>query len=373
MDKKILIVKRGSFSEVNTFIINNIKKEFPDYKVDVFDIINDFLNKKPFLRKLNWLFMYLEYGFFLNLRKKNVYKYYHATSFLFKRIKKAVNKHVKSNNYTFTFQTQSLFDASTKGIPHFIYTDSTVLANQYFTKINIKDYIYHSKSWLKLEKSIYQNATLNFVSYNEQIKSIVEHYSCDLQKVKCVNFGANSTPSEFYFNDSRWTNKHILFSGIDWKRKGGPDLIEVFKLVLKKVPDAKLTILGYKADVDLPNCNVVGRVPLEQVEKYYKEASVFFLPSKLDYNGVVCIEALMYKLPVVTSNIGAFKDFIINDKNGYLCEPSDIECFASALINLLNDPSKCKEFGEYGFKIASENYTWENTGKLIKIYITKYL
>ena len=52
---------------------------------------------------------------------------------------------------------------------------------------------------------------------------------------------------------------------IDWKRKGGPQLLEAFREVLKTHPDAALTMVGCKPEVVVPRVRVVGRVGLERV------------------------------------------------------------------------------------------------------------
>jgi hypothetical protein len=43
------------------------------------------------------------------------------------------------------------------------------------------------------------------------------------------------------------------------------------------------------------------------------------------------------------------------------------------LIDLLGNPAKCQAFGERGYQIALEHYTWENTGRLIREHIERHL
>ncbi len=132
----------------------------------------------------------------------------------------------------------------------------------------------------------------------------------------------------------RYKNKIILFVGIDWERKGGPDLFEAFKEIVKKHPDAKLVIIGASPKIKNANCQVLGKIPLEKVPGYYKNAAVFCMPTKREPFGLVYLEAMLYKLPVVATNIGAIPDFIQNDKNGYLVEPGDVQGIISA-INII--------------------------------------
>jgi glycosyltransferase involved in cell wall biosynthesis len=71
-------------------------------------------------------------------------------------------------------------------------------------------------------------------------------------------------------------SKNILFVGVEWQRKGGPILLKVFEQVLARYPDASLTIVGCNPkNINLPNCNIIGKVSVDQVIEYYNSANVF--------------------------------------------------------------------------------------------------
>jgi glycosyltransferase involved in cell wall biosynthesis len=136
--------------------------------------------------------------------------------------------------------------------------------------------------------------------------------------------------------------------------------------VLQVHPDARLTIVGCTPQVDLPNCQVVGRVPVAEVSQYYRQASIFCLPTRLEPFGIVFIEALNHKLPVVATDVGAIPDFVTSGHNGYLVKPDQVEPLAQALIDLVGDPDKCRLFGERGYRIAMDRYTWDSVGARMK-------
>ena len=134
--------------------------------------------------------------------------------------------HLSNGDYCFSFQMQSLFDASIDGLPHFIYTDHTHLTNLQYPGFDRKKLF--PNSIIDLEKQIYDNATLVFTRSTNVAKSVVEDYGCPAEKVICVYAGSN-TKANAIENNQNYTNKNILFVGIDWERKGGPNLIEAFK------------------------------------------------------------------------------------------------------------------------------------------------
>jgi glycosyltransferase involved in cell wall biosynthesis len=259
----------------------------------------------------------------------------------------------------FSFQTQTMTDAKQEGLPHFLYTDDPELTKLSYPDLDRK---YFLPPWrVELEKQAFRNSTIVFVMSTNVQKCMMEQYSCKPEQVACVRVGSNVKTSNGQIGERNYQSKNILFVGVDWERKGGPTLVEAFKLVAKVHPDVRLTIVGCSPDLNILNCTVVGRVQLEEVHKYYLDAAIFCLPTTFEPFGIVFVEALSYKLPVIGTNIGAIPDFIRDGENGYLISPGDVQQLSKALINLLDEPNKCKAFGENGYNIALE-YSWEKVG-----------
>jgi len=381
MPKKILYFKIGLNSNTNLRVFEQLKRNFSEYEVvevEVMDLVN-----KRWYKFINFFYFIWEYGLDFLLFHKSRWtmgEWKRVTSYMFRKMNYEIRKFSFGYDVLFTFQTGSVFDASLPHIPHFVYTDSTVLANQYYPGINKKQ-IFKSKAWMKLEPLVYRNATLNFLFSTNQQKSLIEQYGIDFNKTMCVYAGSNSLFDESQIVGKAYDKKIILFVGVNWERKGGVVLAKAFKRVLKKVPDAKLLIVGvtqkivthFSPEIDLDSCIIKGRVPVEEVEQYYREASVFCMPTRIEPFGIVFIEAMLRKLPLVASDIGAIPDFLHHGVNGFMFHPDDVESFSTALIELLNNPEKCKIMGAQGHEIAKKNYTWDSTGKLFKEHISKYI
>lgn len=361
MAQKIAFIKCGAFSHTNERTMQALAREFPEFDLDVIDVEHDLVQTKGILNLLSVVRMY---GSDILLGKREAWQCLIKTTYIFKKIKQAVIQHLKKGGYVFSLQTQSLFDASVPGLPHFVYTDHTHLANldnPIFDRAKL-----FPRSWIDLEKTIYHNATLNFTMSHNISESMIRQYGCDPQKVVCVYVGANAIFDSIKMNPRKYANKHILFVGVNWEMKGGPELLEAFKKILLVHPDAQMTIVGCSPKIDLPNCHVVGRVPVEEVGKYYEQASVFCLPTRTEALGIVFIEALTHKLPLVANNIEAVPNFIEEGKTGYLVEPNNIQQLADAMQDLLGNPNKCRTFGERGYQVVSEKYSWEKVGKRLR-------
>ena len=347
-----------------------LKEQFPDYEVDTIDV-SRLVRQRPDLVLINSIVTVLLYRKDITLGRKKFRLAFWRTPFIFRQVKRLVQKRIVDGNYSFTFQIQSLFDASTPGIPHFVYTDHTHLENQHyagFQSLNL-----YSPRWIELEKQIYRNATQTYVLSSNVRRSLIEEYGCSPEKAVLVFTGSNARVSPIKTSNIDYTQPNILFVGLDWKRKGGPDLVKAFRLVLEKCPSAKLRIVGANPSLEVPNCEVVGKVPSHELDRYYQQASVFCLPTYAEPFGIVFIEAMAAHLPIVATHVGAIPDFVEAGRNGFLVNPGDIPGLASALLELVTNPDRCRTFGEYSFQLARERYSWEVVGDRIRQGIVQSL
>jgi glycosyltransferase involved in cell wall biosynthesis len=217
-----------------------------------------------------------------------------------------------------------------------------------------------------LEESIYANARRIFTRSTNITRSLARDYGCPPEKTKCVYVGVNVKGKEYTAKEVSKEGQNILFVGIDWERKGGPELVEAFKEVLAVHPQAQLTIIGCNPEINLPNCLVLGRLPLDELQRYYASASIFCLPTKLEPFGVVFVEAMANGLPIVATDIGAIPDFVQEGENGYLVAPGQVDELAEALIDLLGNPEKRRRFGMRSLALATERYNWKSVGQTIR-------
>ena len=368
--KRIAYIKRGRWSYTNLSIVKLLNENFPDYDVESIDLSDDILrsNKRVILANLFHVFQL--YGRDILRGRRSIQSCFYRTPYIFKKIKQLVRDHIRTNGarYAFTFQTQSLYDASVEGVPHFVYTDHTHLSNLYYPAFD-RDQLF-AREWIDLERNIYRNAHRTFLMSSHVKNSVLQHYACDAKRVSCVYAGCNIEFRPLLLDNDEFRNKRILFIGVEWERKGGPELVEAFKLVLKKIPDARLSIVGSSPDINLPHVEVIGHVPLTEINQHLIRASVLCLPTRIEPFGIVTIEAFIHKLPVVATRIGALPDLVVDGESGRLVDPDDIQGLADALIELISNPDKCRRFGERGYQNIKNNYTWDAVGTRLREEIT---
>jgi glycosyltransferase involved in cell wall biosynthesis len=118
-----------------------------------------------------------------------------------------------------------------------------------------------------------------------------------------------------------------------------------------------------------------GRVSDERLRGEYAEADAFVLPAVVDARGdteglgVVLLEAMNSRVPVVASDAGGITDIVEHERTGLLVPPGDETALAGALSRLARDPEVARTLGEAGYRRLTEQFTWDAiVGKWIAIY-----
>jgi glycosyltransferase involved in cell wall biosynthesis len=108
-----------------------------------------------------------------------------------------------------------------------------------------------------------------------------------------------------------------------------------------------------------------GFVSDDQLVDLYDYADIFCLPStdSSEAFGIVSVQAMSRKKPVVTTNLPGVRAVVGDQENGLLAEPNDVVSLTRALQALINDPALCKKLGEAGYKKFQKKYRWEFIGK----------
>jgi glycosyltransferase involved in cell wall biosynthesis len=344
---------------------------FPEFDLDNISV-SDVVKRHRAWIAPNMCYVGMEYGRAIARRQTTVRGAYLTTTYAFVKLHEAMRELIDPHRHAFSFQTQSLYDTSVPGVPHFIYTDHTHLSNLRYPDFDRTTL--RSRNWLALERTIYEHATTVFTRSTNIAADLRELYEIHEEKIECVYAGANVTAAEpDAANPTRYAAQRILFVGIEWERKGGPELAQAFRRVIEVHPNAHLTIAGADVSVNLPNCTVVGHVSAEQLARLYAQSSVFCLPTKREPFGIAFVEAMLYGLPIVGTRIGAVPDMVQDGVNGYLVQPGSADDLANALCRLLADPDSCRTLGQRGYERATQFYTWSGTGERIRSRVLRML
>lgn len=95
--------------------------------------------------------------------------------------------------------------------------------------------------------------------------------------------------------------------------------------------------------------------------RFFRQADVFVFPT-FYYNEcfpLVLLEAMQWRLPLVSSDEGGIPDIVQHGVNGFVAERKNATALASALEKLIVDPTKRRQMGEQGYARYREKYTLE--------------
>jgi glycosyltransferase involved in cell wall biosynthesis len=228
------------------------------------------------------------------------------------------------------------------------------------------------------------------VKKSEQITAISHYTAGEIKKygnkdIKIIPFGAAVKLIEKKEFKKEKKEKIVLFVGRLVKRKGVKYLILAFKEVIKTIP-AKLLIVGdggerenlEKLVKNLALNNQIefkGFVSDKELADYYQNCDLFVLPAIIDEKGdteglgVVLLEAMVYKKPVIASAVGGILDIVKNYENGILVPEKDEKALKEKIVEVLTNEELAKNLGEKGYQFVKENFSWE---KIISEIISLY-
>jgi alpha-maltose-1-phosphate synthase len=179
-------------------------------------------------------------------------------------------------------------------------------------------------------------------------------------------------------NDNSFT---VLYVGSISVRKGVRYLINAFKQL--KHPQKKLFLVGPNAnDGALKGLSLdddivcTGVLKGEDLDRIYKSADVFCLPSIEDGFGLVLGEALSYGLPIITTcNTGA-DEIITEGKEGFVVPIRNSQAILEKLQLLAGSPELFSEIRSNSIIKAKGLNGWEEAGKrlvntLLEVYHRK--
>lgn len=276
--------------------------------------------------------------------------------------RRLVDRIVRDTEFDFVLHIGTVGPLGQLKRPYFVYTDHPVLANLYLP--GGEERVEHRKDRLPYERKTLEGARLVFSMSSYASRAFREQYGLAAEKIVCVRAGCNVPAAEQY-DPRRFESQNILFVGLDWERKGGPQLVEAFLLVRRRCPRATLTVVGADPDIDVPGVEVVGRVPQRQVSDYLGKAAVFCMPTRREPFGIVYLEAMRAGLPVVATDICAIPDFVLEGQTGHRVSVDDVDSLAERLEQLISDPQECRRMGERGRALVESKYTWARTQQMM--------
>jgi len=183
---------------------------------------------------------------------------------------------------------------------------------------------------------------------------------------------------------------YVLFVGRITRQKGVTHLVDAIAYLPRETqivlcagaPDTPEIAAEMRAKVDAARQHhprivwIEKMVSRREAVQLYSNCRVFCCPSVYEPFGIINLEAMACRAPVVASSTGGIKEVVVDGETGYLVPfaqdpvtsfPTDPDTFARDLAGrieiLLQDPERCRRFGDAGRKRAEQVFSWTSIGK----------
>ena len=167
-------------------------------------------------------------------------------------------------------------------------------------------------------------------------------------------------------------------------KKGVYEFLKAASLVLEDRNDVCFVIAGTGGEEKKmkdyceknnirPYIRFMGNLTHHDVILLLSAADIFTLPSYSEGLPMVILEALAAGLPVISTNVGAIPEVILDGENGFILEPKDYKSLTEKILFLLKNPGRRKAMGERNEIKVSRNYDLKVVAELFDSYYQKLL
>ncbi|AEB30203.1 hypothetical protein CAR_c15440 [Carnobacterium sp. 17-4] len=168
--------------------------------------------------------------------------------------------------------------------------------------------------------------------------------------------------------------RNLLYVGSLIERKNFGFLIKVFQKIkqTKNYKDLQLIIIGKGNKRYIDSCLIdlssdekksviiFDFIENGQLKNIYPLAEIFLLPSTQEIFGMVMLESMYFRTPVISSLNGGSGTLIKSGYNGIIENEFDITKWVNSTINLLENKEIRGKMGESAHETVKDKYLWDS-------------
>ncbi len=191
--------------------------------------------------------------------------------------------------------------------------------------------------------------------------------------VDTVNFKKYKTSSSYIPSEHR--KYDAVYLGRFHSQKGVIELINIWKLVVKKIPNAKLIMIG-NGDLEnqvknlvktyhlTKNIYLTGFMDGKPKINIFQNSKIVVHPAIYDSGGMAAAEAMSWGLPGVSFDLPALKTYYPKGMVKSKC--NNLEDFAQNIILLLTNNKTYHQYSKHALELIKNNWDWSK--RFNKIY-----
>ena len=251
-----------------------------------------------------------------------------------------------------------------------------------------------------LENRIVKKAKLTIIANEIIAEKIIKQAKVSTSRVKVVTIGIDT---EQYHPDNLIGNikekyklgddNIVLFVGRVCADKGVEYLVKAADIVVNRYgkDNVRFLVVGPSEQFNMRKNTIgnywqkvnqlvddymlqnkvifTGTVQLDDKIKLYTACDILVVPSIVDLDPRVPIEAMASGKPVIGTNVGTIPRRITDGQNGFIVEPADEKQLADKINYLLDNPEERKKMGMYARKTVEENYSADKmAARMIEVF-----
>lgn len=152
------------------------------------------------------------------------------------------------------------------------------------------------------------------------------------------------------------------------KSKGVNEYLKAAEQVKEKYPDVKFSLLGkYESSMQdaierdyverLIQKGIVTRYEeTSDVIPFYKNCSVYVLPSYREGTPRTVLEAMAMGRPIITTDTNGCRDTVIDGVNGFLVPVKDVQTLIAKIQEFILHPELISQFGKASYQLCCDKY-----------------
>jgi glycosyltransferase involved in cell wall biosynthesis len=148
-----------------------------------------------------------------------------------------------------------------------------------------------------------------------------------------------------------------------------PCTLRAFRMIQDRYPDATLTLVGAGSmdgalrglveELRLRHVTFAGRVPPEEIWRYYADADIYLQTPDIDNMPSSVLEAFASGCPVVSTNAGGVPAILTDGVHGLLVPCGNADAAADAVVRLLDDPALARRVADAAVDTCAK-YQWSS-------------
>ncbi len=216
---------------------------------------------------------------------------------------------------------------------------------------------------------------------SDYMKSEVkDHFSVPDDKIKVIRNGVKEKSlttgiqKNLRGRYAHFDEEIVYYIGRLVQEKGVQFLLEAAEEILYHRPNVKFIISGSgPKSQDLKNqvnaasltqkVKFTGQVDYKLRNSLYHMADVAVFPSLYEPFGIVALEAMVTKTPVVVSDVGGLGEIVTHNYNGLKAFPANAHSLATNILNILENPNLAQQLSNNAYKIVNNKYNWQMIAK----------